>query len=146
MKEGMCIHYNGCANPVSKGICRAGVEYKSLTGGITPGWATRLPCTDMEPKGGDKMSCDKHRLPTAEELAESKRETDEHIKRFMVAYTGNVAEWRRQNKWDRNNPKGASGSVPCEVCGTGKIELSMASYNGHVHGKCTTEGCISWME
>lgn len=35
--------------------------------------------------------------------------------------------------------------VKCPVC-KGKLHLSQSSYNGHVHGKCETKGCLSWME
>lgn len=31
------------------------------------------------------------------------------------------------------------------ACG-GKLHLSQSSYNGHVHGKCETPDCVSWME
>jgi len=68
------------------------------------------------------------------------------MRKFMVAFSGNVLQWRKANKWDRKNPKGATGKVPCEACGKGEIHLSMSAYNGHVHGQCTTEGCVSWME
>jgi len=37
------------------------------------------------------------------------------------------------------------GVVECPVC-KGKLHVSHAEYNGHVHGKCETEGCLAWME
>jgi hypothetical protein len=146
MRADTCRHYNGAINPRSNGVCDAGVNYRDLVGGDIAGWVTRLPCCAMGARGGEKVVCAKHSLPTAEEVAESKRRSDESIRKFMVAYSGKVREWREANKWDRKNPKAASGEVPCEVCGTGKILLSMAAYNGHVWGKCTTDGCVSWVE
>lgn len=146
MKAGVCIHYNGAINPMSDGTCEAGVNYRQLVGGDVVGWVSRLPCVPMEPRGGEKVSCSQCRTPTAEEIAQHEAETAAHINKLMVAYTGNVRAWRNANKWDRRNPKGATGKVPCQACGTGEIHLSMAAYNGHVHGACTTQGCVSWME
>jgi hypothetical protein len=28
----------------------------------------------------------------------------------------------------------------------GWLHLSQSAYNGHVHGKCETDDCVSWME
>lgn len=50
-------------------------------------------------------------------------------------------------KW-RVNPKPQQDRrdvIECPKC-KGKLHLSQSSYNGHVHGHCTTEGCVSWME
>lgn len=35
--------------------------------------------------------------------------------------------------------------VECPAC-KGRLHLSIAAYNGHVHGKCETDGCVAWME
>lgn len=146
MKSDTCVHYTGAINPQAKGVCAVGVNYRELVGGDVLGWCSRLPCMSMEARGGEKVTCAQYRPPTPEEIAEDQRQTDEAIARHMVAFTGNVRVWREANKWDRRNPKAASGKVPCEVCKTGEIHLSMAAYNGHVHGCCTTEGCVRWME
>jgi hypothetical protein len=146
MKPDTCKHYTGALNPRTSGTCSVGVNYRALVGGEVFGWISRLPCTAGEPRCGERVTCDKFQAPTPEEIAEDKRQIDESIRKFTVAYTGNVREWRNANKWDRKNPKSAQGKVPCEACGKGEIHLSMAAYNGHVHGKCTTEGCLSWME
>lgn len=37
-------------------------------------------------------------------------------------------------------------SMPCPVCETGTLEYSISSHNGHIHGRCTTDGCARWME
>lgn len=39
-----------------------------------------------------------------------------------------------------------AGAMPCPVCKTGTLRYSRASYNGHVHGACTSEKCVRWME
>jgi hypothetical protein len=147
MKKGTCIHYTGALNPRTNGVCKAGVDYRALVGGDDKGWVTRLPCSfPKKPKCGEAATCNKYVEPTVEQIAASEREHAESMRKFMVAFSGNVLEWRKANKWDPKNPKGAMGKVPCEACGKGEIHLSMSAYNGHVHGQCTTEGCVSWME
>ncbi len=39
----------------------------------------------------------------------------------------------------------ARGTIECPIC-KGKLHYTVASLNGHVHGKCETENCLSWME
>lgn len=148
MKPTQCVHYTGALNPRAKGVCAEGINYRELVGGDPLGWVTRLPCCDVGPIRGEgqRAICPKFRAPTPEEIAEDKRQTDEAMRKFMVAFSGKVREWRDANRWDRKNPKGATGKVPCEACAKGEIHLSMSAYNGHVHGQCTTEGCVSWME
>ena len=62
------------------------------------------------------------------------------IKNILAAM--NVAsEWRVKPKptSDRRDV------LECPIC-KGKLHVSQSSYNGHVHGKCETDGCVSWME
>jgi hypothetical protein len=146
MKADTCRYYTGAINPRGNGCCDAGVNYRELVGGDSFGWVRRLPCSKVLRDDATAVTCAKFQLPTPEEVAESERKSAESIRKFMVAYSGKVREWREANKWDRKNPKGATGKVPCEVCTTGEIHLSMSEYNGHVWGKCSTEGCVSWME
>lgn len=39
-----------------------------------------------------------------------------------------------------------SGKMLCPICNKGELYYSRASYNGHVHARCSTENCVSWME
>ena len=41
---------------------------------------------------------------------------------------------------------GGTGSLICPSCGTGTINYSVASVNGHIWGRCSTSGCAAWME
>lgn len=54
-----------------------------------------------------------------------------------------VSAWRT---WTKQNRVAKQEAIDCPACGTGKLHLSQAAYNGHVWGRCTTEGCVSWME
>lgn len=42
--------------------------------------------------------------------------------------------------------RGVRESMPCPTGCGGTLSYSIASYNGHVHGACSTEGCASWMQ
>lgn len=146
MKPGECVHYTGCINP-RKPACDAGVNYREHVGGDGFGWVTRLPCFKLENVDPAKVvKCDKYCEPTAEQIAAHEAEVSAAITKMMVAYSGNVRKWREQQGWSKKNRVSAEGKVPCEACGTGEIHLTMAAYNGHVWGKCTTDGCVSWME
>jgi hypothetical protein len=52
-----------------------------------------------------------------------------------------AGEWRVKPK----PPEDRHDVVVCPIC-KGMLHLSQSSYNGHVHGRCKTEGCVSWME
>lgn len=51
-----------------------------------------------------------------------------------------IMPWREANKG-----KSHMEVVECPAC-KGKLHLSISGYNGHVHGQCETENCVSWME
>jgi len=38
------------------------------------------------------------------------------------------------------------GEIVCPVCESGALRYSRASYNGHVHARCSHAGCVAWME
>lgn len=42
-------------------------------------------------------------------------------------------------------PDGGSGTTPCPKCGA-TLHYSVAACNGHVWGKCETDGCLAWMQ
>ena len=48
---------------------------------------------------------------------------------------------RRENKGRSNQ-----GNDPCPACGTGTFHWSIAGYNGHMRGQCTTKGCVNFIE
>jgi hypothetical protein len=52
------------------------------------------------------------------------------------------------HRWHKpqDNYYSGRGVMDCPVCGTGKLHYSRAGYNGHVHARCETDGCVSWME
>jgi hypothetical protein len=145
-KAGKCIHYNGTVND----CCAAGVNYKQLAG---PGeaWATRLPCHGPEYRTGlgnplpraDTVSvCDKRQEPTPEEIAADERAMKESMERYGKARAAIVAHLG--GPW-KKGASGASAVIDCPCC-AGKLQFSRAGYNGHIHARCSTAGCVAWME
>lgn len=54
-----------------------------------------------------------------------------------------VSAWRT---WSKTNRVAKQEAIDCPTKCGGKLHLSQSAYNGHVHGQCTTKGCLSWME
>ena len=49
------------------------------------------------------------------------------------------------SEWRNKLPIGKADVVECPIC-KGRLRLSQAECNGHIHGNCETDGCVSWME
>ena len=137
VKKDTCKHFNGVQNS----RCDADVNYRELAGPPNAGYVARLPCwvNSLSDKPQPKVTCEKFCLPSAQEINDWERYVQEHIKRQMKANPLIVAF--------KKEYKGRSGSVvkTCPVCG-GNLHMSIARYNGHVHGKCETDKCLWWME
>lgn len=135
-RGGWCKHYNGTARNEA---CEAGVKYADVTDTTTRPYS--LPCIGESNKAG--VTCAKCEFPTAEEVEADERERKERAERRMTIRQAIVAHLG--GPWKRGTP-GSSGSIPCPACKTGTVRFSRAGYNGHIHARCSTEGCASWME
>jgi hypothetical protein len=154
MQKGRCKHLNGTHENTH---CLAGVAYRDVVTDPDDnlGIAFRYPCTDMAriygAKRGTSMSetqaanyarrgtCAKFEEPTDEEIAAYEARIEERHKQFMLALPliDRIKKEHKGATWQ--------GVETCPACG-GKLHLSHSGYNGHVWGKCETEGCLSWME
>lgn len=38
-----------------------------------------------------------------------------------------------------------TGFIACPICES-SLFYRISSYNGHIHGRCSKVGCLSWME
>lgn len=152
MSPGTCIHFNGVQN----GCCKRGVSYetnwpaqpkpcikfieKSANGStcLKPGEAV----AERKPfPGADKAKpCPFWQAPTDEAVQEDRREAQAEFSKHFAAMAV-ARDWRAYPKpaTDRREV------VECPCC-KGRLHLSQSSHNGHVHGQCETEGCVSWME
>lgn len=85
---------------------------------------------------------------TAEEKAEEAEfelqfQNIEKARAAIVAHLG--GPWKRQKGGGARPDE--SGRVDCPVCGKpATLGFRRSGYNGHIHARCTTEGCMSWME
>jgi hypothetical protein len=134
-----CVHYNGCA---LHDTCEAGIPYESVTATAECGRKS-LPCTGVLNPAG-LATCASRRVPTAEELAAEQAAFKARHEKTMKARAAIVeacgGPWK----------KGAvskTGRIDCPACGQANtLAYSRAGYNGHVHAKCSTADCVSWME
>lgn len=161
MRPGTCIHWNGWKSAESK--CKAGFSYREVAGPEPVGAFLRLPCiqylvkpangkgtyvkagerairVEVDRKGQPQSQCSWYIEPTDEQIQQDRAKSDAALERHMVAFKVSSA-WRVKPKpaQDRREVLG------CPVC-KGRLHLFQSAYNGHVHGKYETEGCVSWME
>lgn len=73
------------------------------------------------------------------EHAEARADSIEKSLRKMAVVEPAVSAWRKKA------PIGKQEVIECPAC-KGRLHLSQSSHNGHVHGRCATPGCVSWME
>ena len=148
MKEGSCRHFNGAQNK----LCARGVAYKQFEPGIPCiKFVSFSVCGGTYLRAGEEpierrpwkyegKPCPLYEEASAEEIQRERAERDAFFEKTKLALA-TAATWRVLPKpsTDRHEV------VECPVC-KGALHLSQSSYNGHVHGKCETAGCVSWME
>lgn len=127
-----CRHFNG----IQHEACRAGVRYRR-------GGQQAMPCIPKFINGRDVWPCELFALPTREEA-----EADADKRMASIERTDRAFSAARQDADSRGLKKGhgGAGSLPCPACNAGTLRYSVASYNGHMHGRCSTDGCVSWMQ
>lgn len=114
--------------------CLAGIEYAIFDD--TP--HEKTPC--WHKCGG----CAAAVYPTPEEIAAEEAEINARCE--MLGKARQAIVEHLGGPWKRGVP-GASGVIDCPACGgKGTLHFSRSGYNGHIHAKCVTEGCVSWME
>ena len=152
MNHGTCIHFNGVQND----LCSRGVSYevnwpmgpkpcikflhKSERGGtyLKPG---EEPAETKPFPGADKAKpCPLYQEPAREEVQADREDSERALVRTFAAIKV-ASEWRVKPKPSADRYE----VVECPIC-KGWLHLNQSDYNGHVHGKCETEGCVSWME
>ena len=130
---GRCKHFTGMMNKT----CEAGVSYDTVKV-QKPDGGRSFACIEKyshEPEA----TCDKRKWPTEEEVAAKIAEIDVRWKMMELA-----APLIRKIKTEHKG-KSWGGAVDCPAC-KGALHMSHSSYNGHVHGRCETDGCLGWME
>jgi len=57
-----------------------------------------------------------------------------------------VAEQLARAKPDTPANRGKPFWTHCPICKTGRINFARSSRNGHLHARCSTEGCFIFMQ
>lgn len=130
-----CVHFNG----VQHETCKAGVNYHALAG-IGFGCWKRLPCMPKDDGADEVVACEKRQTETPEQTAAREADGDAAWERLKLAIAV-ASKWRSKPKPAANR----SEVVECPCCG-GRLLLTQSAHNGHVHGRCDSDGCVSWME
>jgi hypothetical protein len=128
-----CRHFNGIQNK----ICRAGVEYQDATSPFT------MPCIPKFVKGRETWTCDLFEIMSRED---AEKEADERIIKMERTVKARHAAKDHAKASGLGKGHGGAAAIPCPSCDGGTLRYSVASYNGHMHGRCSTQGCDSWME
>jgi hypothetical protein len=130
-----CIHFR---DQMRNETCEAGVAYDTFRTGGTP--FKQQPCfLDKGVSRPDALPCEHLRRPTPEEIAAHEEWADfrlDKLRRVMTA----IQPWRKEHKGQSFREM-----IECPEC-KGRLHLSIAAYNGHVHATCETPGCVSWVE
>ena len=158
-----CQHYDASGVTMiggkePHGHCKAGVVYLDQFGRAphdehsqvngryyeSSGIFKRMCCTDGGERSEDEQRamCPKWLRCTREQGEKRHDDLTASMNRMRLAGTV-VGKWRT---WTKANRVAKQEAIECPTGCGGKLHLSQAAYNGHVWGKCTTEGCLSWME
>ena len=127
-QAGKCIHFNGIGNE----CCTAGVNYKELCGNA-PSYGALIPClgNKLIRQGIIPAVCVKIQMPTEVDIAEERmRKVGPLIARMKEEY----------------KKKSGCRSFHCPACDVGTLTIAIAGSNGHTQGRCSTRGCVSWIE
>jgi len=149
VRKGTCIHFNGASQHER---CERGVGYEINFGKGRSGMFLRMPCIQsrqdrhgntvpFDRRGETMLPCVLREEPTDEAVEKADREFSEAIRNTTVAMKL-ASQWRVKPKPDADRET----TVGCPVCKTGELRMTQSAHNGHVHGRCSTEGCVFWME
>jgi hypothetical protein len=135
---GKCKHFTGIM--ADGGKCNAGVVYLTIksTDENRKGIA-KYPCF----RENIEVPCAKREFLTPEEVATEIAELESSWERMKLGLAATQTDAARLGLRKGN---GGKGSVPCPACKTGTLHYTVAAYNGHMWGKCTTADCLSWMQ
>lgn len=123
-----CIHYDRNVI-VQDGICLAELRpIDEFCNGDTLGMFYRLPCFEANTAA---PVCPRREFLSHEALAERRRKFSEYAS-MVVALSITL-------------PDDDNGIAECPKCG-GVVYLSRAPVNRHLRARCSTEGCITFME
>lgn len=122
-----CVHFTG----IQHDTCKVGVVYRDVSDKSMKPYG--FPCLQMH-----VTTCDKRQYPTLEEATATVDAWDRAFNR--------VDTCMKAIREKHGKARGLVGDMPCPMACGGTLRYSIANYNGHVHGQCSTDGCASWMQ
>lgn len=120
-------------------VCAKGMDLKAVQ--IVPVGERGIkwgPCIEGHTLPDPVAACP-HWIRRTREQGEKRADAVEKSMRQFTVVMPVVAKWRKKY------PRGKAEIIECPKC-KGKLHLTQSAYNGHVWGKCETEGCVSWIE
>jgi len=139
--QNYCEHYAPKPGSIKHDYCALGCGVSErMDAARKAGEPNMTPCIGGH-KAKDVLAlCPKWQRRSLER-SEARADGIEASMRRMTVVMPVVSAWRvkPKPKQDRRDV------IECPAC-KGRLHLSQSSYNGHVHGKCETKGCVSWME
>ena len=108
-------------------VCKAGIDFRQ--------WGMR--CEDCSGENRNKPNCEQYSPCTNDEWAERERKIDERFNR--IGKVRSAIAKTIQSTGD------TVGEIDCPYC-SGCVRYTQSSYNGHIHARCSTDGCVAWME
>lgn len=136
-----CVHYAPKPGMAQRDYCAFGYDASGrMQDARERGEPNMTPCI-----GGHKTPnvfnlCSRWERRSLEH-AEKRADAVEATMKRMAIVIPAVNKWRVQPKPSANRQE----VIECPAC-KGRLHLSQSAYNGHVHCKCETEHCVSWME
>lgn len=134
---GRCKHFNGVQNKK----CEVGIDYETFR---VEGGGLGLPCLKHLGEHLPKQDCPQAVYPTVAEAEQELADREQSWRNICTAREAIVVHLGEP--W-KNGMAGSGGIIDCPVCKAEKsLHFSRAGYNGHIHAKCATANCVSWME
>lgn len=137
MAKPWCKHYRGMHEKES---CEAGIQFKQLPIYGQKDFFDLCPCFGPQPNS----CCDKAIYRTAEKLAAI--DAERNIRFQNIGKARNAIVVSLGGPWKKGT-LGSSGCIDCPVCLVEKsLRFTRIGYNGHIHARCNTKDCVSWIE
>jgi len=136
-----CKFFTGVQN----GKCEKGITYESVRQEASDGRGYRFPCVRIQQtwtEFRDCKTCSLRELPTPEEVAKEEAEFTKHADEMMAVY---VAIREHHKSVPKGNESNVVYTMTCPVCSKA-LRYRVSGYNGHIHAKCETDGCVQFME
>ena len=127
-----CKHFNGIHNKQ----CQAGIQYKE-------DYSMRIPCIPSKTDKRQAWECSLYCVSTREE---AEAEADKYERAYNTTIVARSAAKEHAKILGLKRGNGGVGQLKCPCCEDGFINYSVASFNGHMHARCSTKDCVFWME